>query len=252
MAKSGDTPRAKGDTPRVKGEASRVKRETPRAKGDAPRAKGHAPRAKRDGRSAQLRGTARERLLDAALAELREHGYAATSLQAIAKRAGLTKGAIYWSFAGKQDLFLALVEERLAAPARALMQITETAPQGLATAPLASQGVAQILREQPDIVLLGFEHWSLAVREKKLRAGYVERQRALRRTLAHALQSRHRTLGVPLDYPAEPLATAIIALAMGLAMEALADPDAVTDQLYGDVLGLIYDGLAARAGKLPS
>lgn len=210
------------------------------------------PRKKRDGRSAELRGTARERLLEAALAELREHGYAGASLQAIAKRAGLTKGAVYWSFADKQDLFLALVEERLAAPARALMRITETAPVGIATAPLASQGVAQILREQPEMVLLGFEHWSLAVREKKLRAGYLERQRALRRTLAHALEARHRTLGVPLSYPAEPLAMAIIALATGLAMEALAEPEAVADELYGDVLSLIYDGLAARAGKLPS
>src|SRR3954454_22948786 len=64
-----------------------------------------SPARRRDGRSADLRGTARERLLDAGLAELREHGYAATSLQAIARRAGLTKGAVYWSFRDKQDLF---------------------------------------------------------------------------------------------------------------------------------------------------
>ena len=76
-------------------------------------------------RSAELKGTARQRLLDAALVELREHGYEGTSLQAIARRAGLSKGAIYWSFRDKRDLFLALIEERLDAAAQQLMATTK-------------------------------------------------------------------------------------------------------------------------------
>jgi AcrR family transcriptional regulator len=203
--------------------------------------------AKRDGRSAQLRGTAREHLLDAALAELRERGYAATSLQAIAKRAGLTKGAVYWSFRDKQDLFLALVEERLDRPARELMSITENAPAEIETAPLVSSGFAEILRNQPDLLLLAFEHWELAVRDAELRPGYVRRQELLRRTMASTLETRHATLEVPLTYPAARLATAFIALANGLAIEALVDPAAVPDELFGEILGLVYDGLAARA-----
>src|ERR1700724_1237016 len=91
--------------------------------------------ARRDGRSAELKGTARQRLLDAALVELREHGYEGTSLQAIARRAGLSKGAIYWSFRDKRDLFLALIEERLDAAAQQLMATTATAPAGTTTAP---------------------------------------------------------------------------------------------------------------------
>ena len=63
----------------------------------------------RDGRSSDLKGTARERLLDAALDELRTRGYDGASLQSIARRAGLTKGAIYWSFRDKHDVFRALV-----------------------------------------------------------------------------------------------------------------------------------------------
>ena len=206
---------------------------------------------KRDGRSAQLRGTARKRLLDAALFEFREHGYAATSLQAIAERAGLTKGAIYWSFRDKQDLFLALVEERLDAPARELMRITEKAPPDVETAPLVSQGVAEIARDQPDILLLAVEHWALAVRDESLRPDFVARQHALREAIANTLRARHATLEVPLTYPAEGLGTAIIALGLGLAMEAMAEPRAIPDELFGDVLGLIYDGLVHRAERRP-
>lgn len=202
---------------------------------------------KRDGRSAELRGTARERLLDAALGEFREHGYAATSLQAIARRAGLSKGAIYWSFEDKEDLFLALVEEHLDRPVREVMHITETAPPEIETAPLVSRGVAEIVRNQSDMLLLAIEHWALAVREDSIRADYVRRQRALSDAIARVLTARHATLEVPLAYPAERLGTAIIALAVGLAMEALAEPDAVPDELLGDILGLIYDGLVYRA-----
>jgi AcrR family transcriptional regulator len=200
-----------------------------------------------DGRSSELRGTARERILDAALAEFHDRGYAGTSLQAVAKRAGLTKGAIYWSFRDKQDLFLALVHERLDEPARELMRITQDAPSDVETAPLVSQGMAELIRNQPAVVLLLFEHWSLAAREPELRGGFNDRQSEMRSTMTRALEARHATTGVPLTYPAERLATGILCLAAGIAMQAMVEPDAAPDELFGEILGIIYDGLAARA-----
>jgi AcrR family transcriptional regulator len=203
--------------------------------------------SRHDGRSAELRGTARECILHAALAEFHDHGYAGTSLQAVAKRAGLTKGAIYWSFRDKQDLFLALVHERLDVPAQKLMRITEDAPSDVETAPLVSQGMAELIRTQRAVLLLMFEHWSVAARDPELRGGYVDRQSELRSAMARALEARHATTGVPLTYPAERLATGILCLAAGIAMEALVEPAAAPDELFGEILGLIYDGLAARA-----
>ncbi|HEV3093428.1 MAG TPA: helix-turn-helix domain-containing protein [Solirubrobacteraceae bacterium] len=204
---------------------------------------------KHDGRSAELRGTARERILDAALVELHDRGYAGVSLQGVARRAGLTKGAVYWSFRDKQDLFLTLVHERVDVPARQLMRLTADAPSDVETAPLVSQGMAEIIRKQPSLPLLIFEHWSMAVRDPELRRGYVDRQSELRRAMARTLQTRHATTGVPLTYPAARLATGILCLAAGIAMEALVEPAAAPDELFGEILGLIYDGLAARAAK---
>lgn len=204
-------------------------------------------RPRRDGRSAELRGTARERLLDAALAEFQERGYAGTSLQAVARRAGLTKGAIYWSFRDKQDLFFSLVEERLDVPLRGLMRITEDAPPDVETGPVVSRGMAELTRGQPELLLLMFEHWSMAVRDPKLRQDYSRRQSELRAAMARALEARHATTGVALTYPAERLATGILCLGAGIAMEALVDPAAAPDELFGELLGIIYDGLAARA-----
>lgn len=203
--------------------------------------------ARRDGRLSELRGTARERLLDAALAELRAHGYGGTSVEAIARRAGLTRGAVYWHFDSKLELFLALLEERVDRPALELMRLTETAPADARTAGAASQGLVRLVRDEGDLIMLLFEYWALAVRDPRLRPAFNERQELLRSALARALEGRHATTGVALTYPAERLATAILALANGLAMTALAEPDAVSDQLLGDILDLLYDGLASRA-----
>jgi AcrR family transcriptional regulator len=202
-----------------------------------------------DGRQTDLRGTARARLLDAAAAEFTERGYAGTSLQAIAKRAGLTRGAVYWNFDSKEHLFLALLDERVDQSARELMRITETAPADQPTAALVSQGLARLVSEQAPLILLLFEHWAAAVRDPKLRAAFNERQHALHQLLARVLRARHDATGVPLTYPPERLAVAVVALASGLAMNKLVDADGTPDELHGEILDLLYDGLAYRANR---
>jgi AcrR family transcriptional regulator len=203
--------------------------------------------ARQDGRRSAARGTARERLLDAAAAVFAERGYRAASVDEIAARAGVTKGAVYWNFEGKEDLFLALIDERVDRRAHELIGVTEHAPREIETAPLVSRGISSLIDEQQALVRLVGEYWGLAVRDERVRGRYVERQRTLREHLARALEARHRTTGVPLTVAAERLATAMIALANGLAQERIADPGAVPEELFGDMLSLIYDGLVKRA-----
>ena len=205
--------------------------------------------AKTDGRRTEHRGTARERLLDAAAAVFAKRGYRATTVDDLAAAAGLTKGAVYWNFPSKEAVFSALIEERVDRRARALMGVTETSPSETPTAPLVSQGISTFADEQQAMVLLLQEYWSMAVRDGDLRDAYVERQRVLREHLAGALEARHRTTGVPLTFPAEQLATGIIALATGLTQERIADPEHVPDELLGELLSLLYDGLVHRAGQ---
>jgi TetR/AcrR family acrAB operon transcriptional repressor len=52
----------------------------------------------------------RGRILDMAEQEFRRRGVSRTSLQDIARAAGLTRGAIYWHFTDKADLFDAMMK----------------------------------------------------------------------------------------------------------------------------------------------
>lgn len=52
----------------------------------------------------------RNQLLDAAEKVFYEQGFAKTSLEDVAKAASMTRGAIYWHFNNKFDLFTAMVE----------------------------------------------------------------------------------------------------------------------------------------------
>jgi AcrR family transcriptional regulator len=55
------------------------------------------------------RARTRAKLIKAAAEVIGEKGYDRASLEEIAARAGMTRGAVYGNFKGKEELFLALV-----------------------------------------------------------------------------------------------------------------------------------------------
>jgi AcrR family transcriptional regulator len=69
------------------------------------------PRVAGTGRRAQFSASTRRSLVDVAERLFTEHGYAATSLDAIVAGADVTKGALYHHYSGKQALFEAVFEK---------------------------------------------------------------------------------------------------------------------------------------------
>lgn len=55
----------------------------------------------------------RKQLLEAAVHVFSKKSYAATRLEDIADEAGVTRGAIYWHFGNKKELFIAIFKERV-------------------------------------------------------------------------------------------------------------------------------------------
>jgi len=208
-----------------------------------------AARVDRRTRAARAEGReARDELLAAALQVFARRGYQQAGVDEIAAAAGYSKGALYWHFSGKEELLMALLEERIDARMREMVALLESAPPDRDMSLEASREFARRLSSQRDAVLLEREYWSLAIRDPELRARYAERQRRLRGALAGALEERARHLGTPdLPMPAEDVARIVMSIIGGLYVDELIEPGSVRADLLGDTLALIYAGLLARA-----
>jgi AcrR family transcriptional regulator len=78
----------------------------------SPARKNAAPPAP-PGTQARRRGSLDQVLIDAAMDLFASYGYRGTSLARIARAAGVTKGALYWHFADKEEFFIAVVAKVL-------------------------------------------------------------------------------------------------------------------------------------------
>jgi AcrR family transcriptional regulator len=194
----------------------------------------------RDGRAA---------LLQAAMEVFAQRGYRDASVDEIASRAGYSKGAIYFYFSGKDDLFFALLEERIDRPMREAIKLLDSAAPEDDMAAEANRHFLALVSGQRELLLLDNEYRSQAIHDSRLRARYVKREAKLRSVLAKGLRARMKHLGAPPLAAPEQIATALLSLAFGLAQEKLIEPDAVPDDLLGDMFALIYAGHLARAQR---
>jgi AcrR family transcriptional regulator len=190
----------------------------------------------------------RRRLLDSAEAVFARQGFHGASVEELAREAGATTGALYSNFAGKEDLFLALFEERIATDFGDYTEIVAAGTTFEEQARGPADRWMQILRERPDYFPLLIEFWAYAIRVPELRERLADRFAALRAASASLVLEGAVQLGFPPNAEAgELVGTLINALGNGLALEKLVDPDAVPDALYGDMLVLILAALRALA-----
>jgi AcrR family transcriptional regulator len=188
----------------------------------------------------EKRAITRNRLLEAAREVFGQRGYYGASLDEIAAEAGFSKGALYYNFGGKEGLFLALLEERL----EERVSIIRDAFRNERTASDAMQQVArqylQSFEQRQEFLLLYFEFWAHAVREPKFRPHLVAQLRQARQRLTKIIEEWGDELGIGSSREAERFAVAANALAVGLSVEKSVDPEAVADDLFGAMLGRLF------------
>ena len=190
----------------------------------------------------QSRANTRERLLAAARRVFARSGFHGASVEEIASEAGFSTGALYSNFEGKEDLFLALMEIEIAEHAR---EVSEAVRARASVAERAAGGARQwmtTIEREPELLLLLMEFWAYGVRDPQVRGKVAERFAQVRRTLTELIVDGVRDFDLELTVPAEQLAIAIDALADGIARQKLADPEAIPDELMGQILGLLLAG----------
>jgi AcrR family transcriptional regulator len=200
---------------------------------------------------AEKQARTRAELLATATTVFGERGYDGASVEEIAERAGYSHGAVYSNFAGKDDLFLAVFEEYMAARARELAETQVDLPADASleqrARALADQWMERFAADRESF-LLHLEFLAASRREPELARRFGSRSAALRETIAAFIAHQQEEEGAEAPLPPSELALVLRALGIGLAVEALVSPDAVRDDLYGDFVELLVSMLRERAG----
>jgi AcrR family transcriptional regulator len=196
-------------------------------------------------RTRATREQTRARLLRAASEVFAERGYERASLDDVAAAAGLTKGAIYSSFASKDELFYALMAERIGERLTLVAGAVDRQSTVREMTREAADGLVELIWSQNDWHLLFIEFWARAVRDPALREEFARHRRVARAVIARFLERQAAQAQVELPAPADQLAVAVLALSNGIAIEHLADPETVDPGTFATILGLLLGGLGA-------
>jgi len=181
----------------------------------------------------------RRRLLDAAAEVFAHRGFAATSLDEVAEVAGFSKGAVYSNFAGKEDLFLSVLDEhvtRQMLDIRGEIDVTRTAGEQVME---AGQRFMDLFQRERAWYLLSFEFLVYAARNPEFQVEFAARQRAQREAVVAMLKENAAAMEIPMSLPPERMAVALEALANGIAFAKLADEQGVPDDLVGELFAVL-------------
>ena len=146
------------------------------------------------------------------------------SIDLIAREAGYTKGAFYANFASKEDMFLAILDEKFDAEMERLEAAMSGAGEPAVQARLAAEEFLSYVDRDPQWPRLYQEFATHAARNEQFRAVLAERQRGLRERMAAIFARWTDAQGVQPTLPHEDVAAMTFAMADGFLLNRIIDP----------------------------
>jgi AcrR family transcriptional regulator len=193
---------------------------------------------------AEQREQTRTCLVHAAAKVFSRRGYDKASLDEVAEQAGFTKGAVYSNFKGKEDLFLATIDAHFEQRLASIKRVMGEEPDERGTAHAAGMDFMNQLNADPEYFSLFFEFWAYAQRNPAIKRKFLPRVQRFRAALAELFEAKSE-VGLELPMPSEQLASMLIAMAAGVAIEREMDPKAVPHDMYARMLQYFFRGMLA-------
>ena len=165
-------------------------------------------------------------LLAAARRVYLERGYYAATLDQIADEAGFSKGAVYSRFASKADMFLALLEDRIAERAAQNAQLAEDLA-GTGNFAAVIDVAERAERGAPGWRLLVTEFRIHAARDPELNRRYAALHARTVDGVAQVLAAVSKEGAEGLPFPPRQLAELMLTIETGRALEQIANLDAL-------------------------
>jgi AcrR family transcriptional regulator len=188
----------------------------------------------------------RRHLLEAAAIVFARDGFHGARLDDVASLAGFTKGAVYSNFTSKDDLFLALLDDRVDTQVAITSEVLDLGPHDRAEQfPLIRELLRSTLFGDDAFAVLYLEFVLYARRNPAAREKLIASARR-ERSLVEAMIGREQgnVDAVP-PYPIGTLAEFSRAVFNGLSLTRLVDPEAITERTLDDTLDMLYKAMGA-------
>ncbi|AWK09286.1 TetR/AcrR family transcriptional regulator [Streptomyces spongiicola] len=184
----------------------------------------------------------RRQILDGAARCFARNGFHATSMQDVFAEAGLSAGAVYRYFKGKDELISAIAREAFDGIRGAFHEAA-----GMAVPPAPDVLLARVLRtfleeevpggDRQAFARLIVQVWTETLRNDRLAAILNEGFQGMRQAWSQVVEAYRRSGILPVDVPADHVARTMMATAQGFIAQ---------QALFGDVrVEMLEDGLRA-------
>jgi AcrR family transcriptional regulator len=186
----------------------------------------------------------RAQIIEAALACFTRHGYVNTTMDEIAAESGLSKGAIYWYFDSKDDLFEAAANSVLAEmieQSMTAMMACETATKKLH---VGARCLVDLCREVESTFGLIIEFWTQSEHREEATAFWAAAITQYRQAVEAILDAGVKA-GEFKPVDTEPLAWMIMAAYDGLAAYHMMMPELDMDRISEGFVEALMKGLQA-------
>jgi AcrR family transcriptional regulator len=178
------------------------------------------PRTTRD-----LAGDKAHRIVDAMRASVGRRGAAGATFDHVAREAGVSRGLLHYYFGTKERLLAEVVrrdtEIRMAALDEALAD-AHTADDFIDA---LVRSLEDLVEHDPEFVTLWFELFTASRRNQEIGAEVAELTRRTREHVAEVFEAKQREGVLRLHDEPDAVATILFALADGIAMRMLLEPD---------------------------
>jgi AcrR family transcriptional regulator len=189
--------------------------------------------------------------MDAALGVFARNGYERATVDEIVREAGFSKGAFYVHFEAKEDIFWAMLEERIHQQQEAFRAAADPALPVAQNVATILRSVFTLQREEPLWSALFMEFTAHASRDEKVREQLAAVHRSWRDFAVEALNEGREAGLVRKDIDVEFIASVQIAVVEGTMMQARLAPDSFDPEAIVEPLSrLLAEWLEPRPQRL--
>jgi AcrR family transcriptional regulator len=171
-----------------------------------------------------LSGDKARRIVDAMRRSVAGRGVARSTFDHVAREAGVSRGLLHYYFGTKERLLAEVVRRDGELKMEALESQLGQARTADDFVALLVTSLEDLVAHDPDLVAVGFELFTLSLRNPDIAAEYAEIQRGMCAHIATVLAAKQDEGVLHLTAPPEAVVEVLMSLADGMALRMLLEP----------------------------